>query len=159
MAHVQWLKLHGRLTVRMGLLIIILAGDMRSVAIVTTLVTESHAQSKDASRSPAQWERFVERRYENKGVAKIERLGGRWVLSILCQGTHTAYLDEPASNLARYLDQYVAVRYDYIDRLVADPRCVRAPCGPTTERRILLERITPLQITHEEAIERDRRCK
>jgi len=131
---------------------------VRIAAVVMMLVAASHAQTNDASRLPAEWERVVEGRYENKGVARVERLGDRWVLSIVCRGTHTIYLDEPTPNLAQYDNQFVAARYDYIVRSVEDPRCFRAPCGPLTERRISLERITPLSITDEEARRQDREC-
>jgi hypothetical protein len=118
------------------------------------------AQSSQVTKAnvPAEWERLVEGSFENKGVARIERLGDRWVLSVTCRGTHTTYLDETAIDLTQYADRYVSARYRYVERTVPNPRCVKAPCGPIQERRLSLERVTVLPITVEAARERGRRC-
>ena len=125
---------------------------------VATLTARAHAQGA-STNNPVQWERPVRGVYENKGVARIERLGERWMLSVWCQGTHSTYLDPTTLDLKQYLDRFVTVRYSYVEREVADPKCLRAPCSPLHERRISIERITPLRITLEQARERGRQCK
>jgi hypothetical protein len=112
-----------------------------------------------ATQAVAEWERLVGRQYENKGIARIERLGDRWVLAVWCRGIHTTYLDDTDLDLARHQDRFVSVRYEYVDRIVQNPKCVRAPCPAVTERRIRLDRITAIEITREQADERARQCK
>ncbi len=126
---------------------------------MTTSAAERHTQANSVSQAVAEWERVVRGRYENKGIARIEKIGDRWVLSVWCRGTHTTYLDDTAFDLTRYQELFVAVRYGYVDRSVPNPKCVRAPCPPVTERRILLDQITPVPITREQADERSQQCK
>jgi hypothetical protein len=123
----------------------------------TTSAAE-HTQLKEVNQAAADWELLVRSRYENKGIARIERIGERWVLSVWCRGIHTTYLDDTAFDLMQYQDLFVAVRYGYVDRSVPNPKCLRA-CPPLTERRIVLDRITPVPITLEQAKERARQCK
>ena len=125
---------------------------------LASLIAVSHAQGASANQ-PAEWERLTRGSYENRGVARIERLGERWILSVWCRGTHSTYLDGTTVDLNQYSDLFVTVQYSYVDREMTDPKCVRAPCPPLRERRISIERVTPLQITIEEARERGRECK
>src|SRR5438034_10740773 len=91
----------------------------------------------------APWERRAGRGFENRGVAQIEKMGNRWVLNVMCDGTHATYLDESGRvDPARYAGRYVGARYHYVDRTITDPKCFRAPCPPVHERRIVLERVT-----------------
>jgi hypothetical protein len=124
----------------------------------TSLTAGAPAQGTSANK-PVQWEQFVRGAYENKGVARIERLGERWILSVWCRGTHSTYLDPTTLDLNQYSDRFIKVRYRYVEREVADPTCVRAPCSPLRERRMSIERITPLQLTLQEAQEWGRQCK
>ena len=107
---------------------------------------------------PAPWERPVRGRYENRGIAQVERLGERWVLNVHCDGTHATYLDDTHVDLARYARGYVSVRYHYADRTVSDPKCFRAPCPPVLERRIVLDQIKTLSVSPERARASVRRC-
>lgn len=109
--------------------------------------------------SPAPYERLADGAFENKGIARIERLGRRWVLSILCAGTHTTYLDDSTIDLAAHENAFVQARYRYVDRTVPDPQCVAAPCGPVTERRIALERVTRVDATPDQAAQIARTCQ
>jgi hypothetical protein len=132
-----------------------------SALIVHQPIWTARAQSSQVTtgtNTPAEWERLAEGAFENKGVARIERLGDRWVLSVVCRGTHTTYLDETSIDLTQYADRYVSARYHYVERTVPDPKCFRAPCGPIRERRLSLERVTVLPITVQAAREKGRRC-
>ena len=142
-----------------GLMVLAGAGAGCARETVTTVSAERHSQVTDVNRSAAEWELLVEGRYENKGIARIEKIGDRWVLSVWCGGIHTTYLDDTKFDLMQYQDRFVAVRYGYVDRSVPNPKCVRAPCPPLTERRILLDRITPVRITLDQANDRARQCK
>jgi len=124
----------------------------------TNLVAAVRAQTASASQ-PVQWERVVGGAYENRGIARIERLGERWVLSVWCQGTHSTYLESTTEDLKQYSDRFLRVQYRYVEREMADPKCLRAPCSPLRERLISIKRVTPLKITLEEAHKRDRECK
>jgi len=103
------------------------------------------------ARGSAPWERVVRGRYENRGIAQIEKMGNRWVLNVLCDGTHATYLDDTHVDLARYARGYVSARYHYADRTIDDPKCFRAPCPPVHERRIVLERVKTVSATPKQA--------
>jgi hypothetical protein len=126
-----------------------------------------HAQSdaQGVGRPPpettprvAPWERVVRGAYENRGIAQIEKMGNRWVLNIMCDGTHATYLDDTRVDLARYARGYVSARYHYADRTIDDPKCFRAPCPSMPERRIVLERVKTVSATPERARELARNC-
>jgi hypothetical protein len=111
----------------------------------------------DALTAP--WERRVGNAYENRGLARIERLGDRWVLTVFCDGTHSTYLEaDGAIDPSRHATRYVSVRYRYVDRPLDDPTCLRAPCSPVLERRIVLERVKALAATRAEAEARVTQC-
>jgi hypothetical protein len=97
------------------------------------------------------WERRVQDAFENRGIAKVEQIATRWALTVMCGGTHSTYLDDTTIDLARYARGYVSARYTWVVRTVTDPKCPKAPCGPFTERRIALERLTPVVVTEEQA--------
>ena len=158
MVRVLCVRLRRSWRLSIGVLLVSATGCASRGEAVTASASEP-PQVQSGTRPAAGWERLVDGRYENKGIARIEKVGDRWALSVLCRGTHTTYLDESAFDLTRYQNLYVAVRYDYVDRTVPNPKCVRAPCPPMTERRILLERITPVPVTREQADERARQCK
>ena len=117
------------------------------------------AQPRRPDAAEAPWERLVGGAYENRGVAKIERMGQRWVLTVVCNGTHTTYLDDTTIDLPSYASGYVHARYRYIDRTLEDARCLRAPCGPVTERRIQLRKLRHVSMATEAADERARECE
>ena len=117
------------------------------------------APSQDVTEIPtAPWERLVDGAYENRGVAQVERIGDRWALSVLCDGTHTTYLDDTAIVLTPYLTEYVKARYRYVERTLDNVRCIQAPCGPVVERRIALERLTRVSVAPEEARSQVTKC-
>jgi hypothetical protein len=104
------------------------------------------------------WERQVGDAFENRGVAKVERLGTRWVLTVMCDGTHSTYLDDTKLDLSSYAKSYVNARYTWVTRQV-DVQCPVAPCPRVNERRIALERLTVVTMTDERARELSRSCK
>jgi len=89
--------------------------------------------------------------FENRGVARIEKLAARYVLAIYCRGIHRIYIDRGEDlNLERYLTLFVRARYTYVDRVRADVQCVKAPCGPVTERRVALVQVDEVPVRGEE---------
>jgi len=108
--------------------------------------------------SPASWERVVGGAYENRGVAQIARLGDRWVLNVMCAGTHATYIDDTKIDLRSYTKGYVSARYHYIDRTIRNQKCFRAPCSPVRERRIALEHIAIVNATATQARELANGC-
>jgi hypothetical protein len=135
-----------------------LAGAVIAAVPLSCAGAATQTQAPPA-QSPAPYERLADGAFENKGIARIERLGRRWVLSILCAGTHTTYLDESTIDLASYQNTFVQTRYRYVDRTIPDPQCVAAPCGPVTEQRIALERVTRVDATPEQAAQIARTCQ
>jgi hypothetical protein len=119
---------------------------------------QSPEERPGPARPAAAWERAVEGSYENRGLARIEKVGNRWALTVLCNGTHTTYIDDTKLDLASHAGSYVNARYKYAERTIDDPKCFRAPCGPVHERRIALERLTAVAATPEAAREAARQC-
>lgn len=106
----------------------------------------------------APWERQAGAAFENRGAAKVERLGPRWVLTVMCSGTHSTYLDDTKLDLNAYASGFVNARYTWVTRQV-EVKCPMAPCPRVSERRIALERLTPVSITTERAQELAKSCK
>lgn len=104
------------------------------------------------------WERQAGSAFENRGVAKVERLGTRWVLTVMCDGTHSTYLDDTKIDLNNYAKGFVNARYTWVTRQV-DVKCPVAPCPRVNERRIALEQLTPVTMTDDRARELARTCK
>jgi hypothetical protein len=120
-------------------------------------------QGSPAPQTPqapvATWERPVGgSTFENRGVARVERLVNRWVLTVMCDGTHSTYLDDTKINLDTYAKGFVNARYTWVTRQV-DVRCPVAPCPPVSERRLALEQLTPVTMTEDRARELARTCK
>ena len=113
-----------------------------------------------AAQQAAFWEQAAENgSFVNRGPARIDRVGNRWALSVLCSGTHTTYLDDTTIDLQSYTKGFVRARYRYVERDVPNPRCVQAPCGPITERRIALEELTVDPISAADAEARAKSCR
>lgn len=127
------------------------------VALAVAEPQEASVRGRQAP-APAPWERSVQGAFENRGVAHIERLGTRWILNVLCDGTHATYIDDTTLNLTRYTKGYVRARYQYVDRQVHDPKCIAAPCAAITERRIALQRVSPISVTEKKASDLARAC-
>jgi hypothetical protein len=81
--------------------------------------------------------------FENRGLARVEQIGSRWALTVVCRGRHSVFLDAGTIAPEPYKDRYLSVRYHYVDRAPGNVACVQAPCPPVTERRIVLERVEP----------------
>jgi hypothetical protein len=132
----------------------------RGLLGVLLVLTMSCATGATAPQpgSAAAWERMVDGLFEHRGVGKIERIGSRWALTVLCTGTHSTYLDDTTLDLPSYDKRFVRARYRWVDRTIPDPRCVKAPCRAVTERRISLEKVTVVDVTPEQAAESTRAC-
>jgi hypothetical protein len=121
--------------------------------------TQTAGQTQSAAVGViAAWERRVDGSYENRGIAQIEKSGDRWALTILCDGTHTTYLDDTTIDLNPHVGGFVQARYHYVDRVV-EARCIQAPCGPVSQRFIALERLTKVSTTAEKARAQRDRCE
>jgi hypothetical protein len=129
-----------------------------SVLLSMSCATATLSQASSAL-PPAAWERIVDGAFENQGVARIERIGSQWALTVLCRGTHSTYLADTTFDLAGYENRFVQARYRYVDRTIPDPKCVKAPCPPVTERRIALDKVTPVDVTPEQAAQSVRECQ
>jgi len=92
--------------------------------------------------APAPWERRTDGAYQNRGVARIEQIGGRYLLTIDCHGKHSTYIeDDNRFELSRFVGAPIRARYSYVDEPNPEVRCFRAPCPPAVERRVVLEDI------------------
>jgi hypothetical protein len=100
---------------------------------------------------PAAWERRVGNMYENRGLARVGRVGQLWMLTILCNGAHSTYIEPSRIDPAPYAKDHVTAQYRYVDRENPDARCVQAPCTAITERRIVLERLERIEATPAQA--------
>jgi hypothetical protein len=108
---------------------------------------------------PALWERPVQDAFENRGVAKIVRLLTRLALVTYCSGIHTTYIHGSQNlDVHDYLGKFVHVRYRYIKVIRNDIRCVRAPCSPSEEVRIVLESIKEIAVSEEEQVHYTTTC-
>jgi hypothetical protein len=117
-----------------------------------SLVAQSEpAVATPVTPDPAAWERRVGDVYENRGLARVERIGQLWMLTILCNGAHSTYIEPSRIDPALYAKGFVAAQYRYVDRENRDARCVQAPCSPITERRIVLERLERIEATAAQA--------
>ncbi len=110
---------------------------------------------KDAKVTPVQptpqlWETRARGMYENRGVAVIEKLGTRHVLTIYCDGVHRVYLHNTQRvHVEKYQSKFVRVGYTYVDVTHAAVKCIKPPCGPFTERRILVQDIEKVSVSEE----------
>src|SRR5262245_3315817 len=129
---------------------IFIAGSLCSGAHAVLLrPAPANAAAPQPAASP--WEMEVSGAFENRGVARIEKLATRYVLTTYCRGIHRAYIDGGEDlDLERYLAVFVRARYTYVDRVPSDVKCVRAPCGPVTERRIVLAHVDEVPVRGEE---------
>lgn len=88
------------------------------------------------------WERIIDGLYENRGIARIEKLGSRYVLTMYCYGQHSVYIKNTKEiDLNRLLDRFVRVRYTYVEEINPDVKCPQAPCGPFFERLLVIANV------------------
>ena len=119
--------------------------------LLTLAFSTALAPAQDTTRGrgpatekpPDPWERRVGQSYEPRGLARIERIGTRWALTVVCRGQHSIYLEPGAVDHLPLADRYVRARYHYVDTAAA-AACVRGPCPPASERRLVLELAEPL---------------
>jgi hypothetical protein len=103
------------------------------------------------------WELQVGEARENRGVAKVEKIGPRWMLTVMCSGQHSTYLDDTTIDLDKYSKGYVTARYRWVTRMV-QVKCIKAPCNPQPELRLALERLTVVTATETRAQELVKNC-
>jgi hypothetical protein len=114
------------------------------------------------SASPSRtfpWEREIAPGvYENLGVSRIERLASQYVLTIYCTGIHRIFIHENSQfDLAQYLHMYVRVHYRHIEE-TRHVQCVKAPCPPIKETRVVITHIEEVLLTEEERAGYQRDC-
>jgi hypothetical protein len=129
------------------------AGAGLVLACGAATATSSQSQPPQQPATTAPWERVVYGAFENRGVAQVETLNGRWTLRVACNGIHVTYLDEdnPAKiDLETYRTAYVRARYRWVERSVRNPRCIKEPCMMKT-REIALERLERIEATAADA--------
>jgi hypothetical protein len=107
--------------------------------------------ARPVTPDPADWERRIGDLYENRGLARVERIGQLWMITTFCNGAHSTYIEPSRIDPAPYAKGYVTAQYRYVDRENPDARCVQAPCGPITERRVVLERLERIEATAAQA--------
>jgi hypothetical protein len=96
--------------------------------------------------------------YENLGVSRIERLGSQYVLTTYCTGLHRIFIHENSQfDLARYMNMYVRVHYRHIEE-TRHVQCVKAPCPPIKETRVVITHIEEVLLTEEERASYQRDC-
>jgi hypothetical protein len=109
------------------------------------------------ARADSAWEKQVGDDFENRGVAQIEKIGTKYALSILCDGTHSTYLDKTQMKIKLYLNKFLRVKYRYVERM-KKVTCIQAPCTPVQERLIALRTVTVLPLTQDEAEQVSKTC-
>ena len=130
---------------------LVVLGGALSTRPSTALAQGEPVVTTPVAPKPAAWERRIGELYENRGLARVERIGLLWMLTILCHGTHSTYIEPSAIDPVPYAKGYVAAQYVYVDRENRDARCAQAPCGPIVERRVVLERLERIAATAAEA--------
>jgi hypothetical protein len=124
--------------------------------------SEHRITHTSVSASPSRtfpWEREIAPGvYENLGVSRIERLGSQHVLTIYCTGIHRIFIHENSPfDLAQYMNMYVRVHYRLIEE-IRHVQCVKAPCPPIKETRVVLTHIEEVHLTEEERARYQRDC-
>jgi hypothetical protein len=111
----------------------------------------THTSVSAAPSHPFPWEREITPGiYENLGVSKIDRLGSQYTLTTYCTGMHRIFLHEHGQfDLARYINMYVRVQYRHVEE-TRHVQCVKAPCPPIKETRIVITHIEEMLLTEEE---------
>lgn len=105
------------------------------------------------------WEREITPGiYENLGVSRIEKLVSQYVLTTYCTGIHRIFIHENSQfDLARYMNLYVHVRYRHVEE-TRHVQCVKAPCPPIKETRVVITHIEEVPLTEEERARYQRDC-
>jgi hypothetical protein len=116
------------------------------------------SQTSAQPAAPAAWEQVISMTLQNRGVAKVEKLGARWMLTIACDGVHSTYIDETTLDLDSFSKGYVTARYRYVTHTV-NVQCVRAPCPPMLERRVSLEQLENAVASAADERESARQCR
>ncbi len=109
--------------------------------------------------NPAPWEQQIGAVYENKGIAKIEKVGVRYVLTTYCQGIHSIYAKASTEvQLNDYEGKFVQVRYKYIEEINTNIQCVTAPCEPVAEKIALIVALTAVEVSEGERMNYQTSC-
>jgi hypothetical protein len=107
--------------------------------------------ASDAPPQPKLWEQEVDEIFSNRGVAKIERLGERYLLTIHCFGIHSVYAKGGLEvNLDAYVGQLVHTYYVYVETVNMNTRCIKAPCEPVMESEAVIKRVEKVIVSAEQ---------
>ncbi len=91
------------------------------------------------SPKPKFWEIQHQGEFQNRGIARIDKLGNEYVLTVFCKGVHRVFIHQHKKiNLEEFLGQFVQVQYTYGD-VKKQVRCIKAPCNPITERKLIIQ--------------------
>ena len=93
------------------------------------------------SPKPNFWEFPHQGAFQNRGIAQIDKLGKEYVLTISCKGIHRVFIHQDKKiKLEEFLGKFVQARYTYGD-VKKQVRCIKTPCNPITERKLLIHDI------------------
>jgi hypothetical protein len=109
--------------------------------------------------APSHWERKVNGVYEDLGVSKIEKWADTYVLTINCKGIHSVYIQGTKGlNLDNYLGKFVRVQYTYVEVKNYNVKCIKAPCGPLIERKVVISNISEIVVSQADLKMYQTRC-
>jgi len=87
---------------------------------------------------PNYWETQHRGKFQNRGIAQIDKLGKEYVLTVSCKGIHRVFIHQNQKiHLEDFLGQFVQARYTYGD-VRKQVQCIKKPCNPITERKLLI---------------------
>lgn len=135
---------------RSWLLAVVMLATLITMSCSDVLAPWSRAEEEKPGLSCplAPWEEKVGDLYATRGVAKVEKVGTRYVLTTYCAGAHSVYAEGGEGvTLDSYLGVVARFHYSYITRVNTKIRCVRAPCEPTTEKIAVVKNVEPISAT------------
>lgn len=87
---------------------------------------------------PERWESLSDDMYENRGIAQIERIAPKYMLTISCGRIHQVFIyQNPEVALKHYVGKFVRARYTYAE-VKKRVQCIKEPCHPATKRKIVI---------------------
>lgn len=90
---------------------------------------------------PNFWEILEEGVFQNRGIARIDKLGKEYVLTVFCKGIHRVFIQQHKKiHLKEYSGHFVHARYTY-GEVIKRVKCINAPCNPITERKLFIQQL------------------
>jgi hypothetical protein len=115
--------------------------------------------AETVQENPAPWERKIGAVYENKGIAKIERVAVHYVLTTYCHGIHSIYVKGGTEvKLDDYKGKFVQARYKYIEEINTNIQCITAPCEPVVEKIALIVELSAVEVSEAELMNYQTSC-